>query len=38
MWRGVDQADSVVFNPHKWLGTGFDCSAYYVRDPPIWSA
>jgi aromatic-L-amino-acid decarboxylase len=22
-----------VFNPHKWLGTGFDLSAYFVRDP-----
>ncbi len=33
MWKGVEQADSVVFNPHKWLGTGFDLSAYYVRDP-----
>jgi aromatic-L-amino-acid/L-tryptophan decarboxylase len=33
MWRGVERADSLVFNPHKWLGTGFDLSAYYVRDP-----
>ena len=33
MWKGVDQADSVVFNPHKWMGAGFDLSAYYVRDP-----
>jgi aromatic-L-amino-acid decarboxylase len=33
MWRGVERADSVVFNPHKWMGTGFDLSAYYVRDP-----
>ena len=33
MWEGVDRADSVVFNPHKWMGTGFDLSAYYVRDP-----
>ena len=33
MWDGVEAADSVVFNPHKWLGTGFDLSAYYVRDP-----
>jgi len=32
MWEGVERADSVVFNPHKWLGTGFDLSAYYVRD------
>jgi aromatic-L-amino-acid decarboxylase len=33
MWEGVEQADSVVLNPHKWLGTGFDLSAYFVRDP-----
>jgi len=33
MWAGVERADSLVFNPHKWLGAGFDCSAYYVRDP-----
>jgi aromatic-L-amino-acid decarboxylase len=33
MWKGVERADSVVFNPHKWMGTGFDLSAYYVRDP-----
>ena len=33
MWDGVERADSLVFNPHKWLGTGFDLSAYYVRDP-----
>ena len=30
---GVQFADSLVFNPHKWLLTNFDCSAYYVRDP-----
>ncbi len=33
MWEGVERADSLVFNPHKWLGTGFDLSASYVRDP-----
>ncbi|HET7025424.1 MAG TPA: pyridoxal-dependent decarboxylase [Gemmatimonadales bacterium] len=30
--QGVDRADSFVFNPHKWLFTNFDCSAYFVRD------
>jgi aromatic-L-amino-acid decarboxylase len=33
MWDGVERADSLVFNPHKWLGATFDCSLYYVRDP-----
>ncbi|MEM7343041.1 MAG: pyridoxal-dependent decarboxylase [Chloroflexota bacterium] len=33
MWQGIDQADSLVLNPHKWLGTPFDCSLYYVRNP-----
>jgi aromatic-L-amino-acid/L-tryptophan decarboxylase len=33
MWEGVERADSLVFNPHKWMGTGFDLSAYFVRDP-----
>ncbi|HEV2290649.1 MAG TPA: pyridoxal-dependent decarboxylase, partial [Gemmatimonadales bacterium] len=32
---GVDRADSFVFNPHKWLFTNFDCSAYFVRDVDI---
>jgi aromatic-L-amino-acid decarboxylase len=33
MWEGIEGADSLVFNPHKWLGAAFDCSLYYVRDP-----
>jgi aromatic-L-amino-acid decarboxylase len=33
MWDGIESADSLVFNPHKWLGAAFDCSLYYVRDP-----
>ncbi|MCA9878680.1 MAG: aspartate aminotransferase family protein [Thermomicrobiales bacterium] len=32
-WDGVELADSVVFNPHKWLGAQFDCSAHFLRDP-----
>lgn len=32
-WSGVEEADSVVFNPHKWLGAQFDCSVHFVRDP-----
>jgi aromatic-L-amino-acid decarboxylase len=33
MWAGIEGADSLVINPHKWLGAAFDCSVYYVRDP-----
>lgn len=32
LWAGVEKADSVVFNPHKWMGIGFDFSAWFVRD------
>jgi aromatic-L-amino-acid decarboxylase len=32
IFDGVDAADSVVFNPHKWLLVNFDCSAYFVKD------
>ena len=31
--NGVEHADSFVFNPHKWMFTNFDCSAYFVKDP-----
>ena len=33
MIAGIEQVDSFVFNPHKWLLTNFDCSAYFVRAP-----
>jgi aromatic-L-amino-acid decarboxylase len=32
IWDGLELADSVVTNPHKWMLVNFDCSAYYVRD------
>jgi aromatic-L-amino-acid decarboxylase len=32
-WLGVEQADSVVFNPHKWLGAQFDCSVHFIHKP-----
>lgn len=32
MIDGIEFADSFVFNPHKWMFTNFDCSAYFVRD------
>ncbi len=33
MWQGVEEADSLVINTHKWLGAAFDCSLYFVKDP-----
>jgi len=33
LMRGAEDADSFVFNPHKWLFTNFDCSAHFVKDP-----
>jgi len=32
MIKGIEQADSFVFNPHKWMFTNFDCSVYLVKD------
>jgi aromatic-L-amino-acid/L-tryptophan decarboxylase len=32
MLDGIEYVDSFVFNPHKWLFTNFDCTAYFVRD------
>ncbi|MEX3016108.1 aspartate aminotransferase family protein [Gymnodinialimonas hymeniacidonis] len=31
-WQGVDGFDSIVFNPHKWMGAQFDCSVQFLRD------
>lgn len=33
MIKGIERADSFVFNPHKWMFTHFDCTAYFVKDP-----
>jgi aromatic-L-amino-acid decarboxylase len=33
MWQGIEEADSLVLNPHKWLGAVFDNSLFYVRNP-----
>ncbi len=32
LFAGLQLADSLVMNPHKWLLVNFDCSAYFVRD------
>ena len=33
LWDGVEGADSISWNPHKWMGTILDTSLFYVRDP-----
>jgi aromatic-L-amino-acid decarboxylase len=33
MFDGIAAADSLILNPHKWLGAAFDCSTYFVQDP-----
>ena len=33
LWAGIDAADSIVVNPHKWLGAQFDCSVQFLADP-----
>ena len=30
--KGLEAADSYVFNPHKWLLTNLDCSAMFIAD------
>ena len=32
LWEGVSGFDSIVFNPHKWLGAQFDCSVQFLKD------
>jgi aromatic-L-amino-acid decarboxylase len=36
--EGVPGADSLSWNPHKWMGTVLDCSLMYVRDPAALTA
>ena len=33
LWAGIELADSIVFNPHKWLGAQHDCSVQFLKDP-----
>ncbi len=35
LWHGVEAADSIVVNPHKWLFTPIDCSVLYTRKPDM---
>ena len=32
-YRGLDRADSLALDPHKWLGVPVDCGCVLVRDP-----
>jgi aromatic-L-amino-acid/L-tryptophan decarboxylase len=32
-WQGIEAADSIVINPHKWLGAQADCSVLFVKNP-----
>jgi aromatic-L-amino-acid decarboxylase len=33
--EGLELADSYCFNPHKWMFTNFDCTAFFVRDRKV---
>jgi aromatic-L-amino-acid decarboxylase len=35
LWDGVEYADSIVVNPHKWMFTPIDCSVLYTRRPDL---
>ena len=35
LWKGIDKADSIVFNPYKWLGAQFDCSIHFLKNKEL---
>jgi len=35
MLDGKEYIDSFVFNPHKWMFTNFDCTAFFIKDPDV---
>jgi aromatic-L-amino-acid decarboxylase len=35
IFEGCERADSLVFNPHKWLMVPVDCSVFYCRHPDV---
>jgi glutamate/tyrosine decarboxylase-like PLP-dependent enzyme len=34
-YNGIEQADSFILDPHKWLFTPFDCCALLYREPEL---
>jgi aromatic-L-amino-acid decarboxylase len=34
-FSGIELADSLIIDPHKWLFAPFDCAALIYRDPPL---
>lgn len=35
LFNGIEQADSVTIDPHKWLFSPYDCGAVIYRDPEL---
>jgi aromatic-L-amino-acid decarboxylase len=35
IFDGIEYADSIVINPHKWMFVPVDCSVLYVKEPEI---
>ncbi|MBX7062395.1 MAG: aminotransferase class V-fold PLP-dependent enzyme [Pyrinomonadaceae bacterium] len=35
LFRGIENADSVTIDPHKWFFSPYDCGAVIYRDPSI---
>jgi aromatic-L-amino-acid/L-tryptophan decarboxylase len=35
LFKGLEYADSIVINPHKWMYVPSDCSILYVKEPNV---